>query len=123
MLILLTWSVSNISYWIKNRTQSKHVSRYVVEMSGLWNIINAAIAVFALYTLKNQTLTTVFIDKQQSIIAWNVFADIMYVLFGYILTLKKPSNRRKGYGIGLIVQGGFLLVFDAVFLSALVIKY
>ena len=77
-------------------------------MSGLWGLIDGLIAWFALLggrQAPSQLLT---------VLRFNAGLDVLYlVAAGVLLTRKKAPLR--GFGLGVLVQGAFLLLFDGYF--------
>lgn len=93
-------------------------------MNALWNTVNLAIAGFGYYS-SLQTDPAVLdlagsLQKHQAfqkILLFNTGLDVGYIIGGLYLTerSKRPGvdgNRLKGFGNSIMVQGGFLFVFD-----------
>lgn len=77
-------------------------------MSGLWGLVDGLIAGFALLG-KAQPPATLL-----PLLRLNTGLDVLYVLVGgFLLSRSKPGVR--GFGLGVIVQGAFLLVLDGSF--------
>jgi hypothetical protein len=51
------------------------------------------------------------LPKLKKILGINSILDLFYVLVGILLFLG-IFNINQGHGIGVIIQGGFLLIFD-----------
>jgi hypothetical protein len=52
-------------------------------------------------------------------VAINVGLDVLYVLGGWWLVRRAGTNEaRQGAGIGIIIQGAFLLIYDGVLVWA-----
>jgi hypothetical protein len=59
--------------------------------------------------------TPATLDFLAKVLAINTFLDFIYITAGLVLVaLKKPIL--KGFGFAVLLQGGFLLVFDSIFL-------
>lgn len=126
-VVLFLWAVVNIFLSIVSR-KGKHPTGSIIyfywEMNGLWNIVNMAIVLFStslLLIYRDEVTNSPSIQSTIGIIvAINVAFDVGYICFGYWLKKgkknrkKAPSSRQIGYGKSLIVQGLFLLCFDAV---------
>lgn len=96
------------------------------QMNVYWNLVNLGIAGIGLLGLRKENPQTETLGdavrKQESIkrtLAFNAGLDVAYIMGGLYLISRgdtKPDNRDKlrGFGKSVIVQGGFLLVFDAV---------
>ena len=77
-------------------------------MSGLWGMIDGLIAWFALLAGR-QTPAQLL-----PILRFNAGLDLLYIVVaGFLLSRKKPLLR--GFGLGVFVQGTFLLLFDGYF--------
>ena len=105
--------------------------KYFYQMNIAWNAINLAIAGFVLYgALNPDTTLTLFESIQQQsniekILLFNAGLDVGYIMTGFYLKERaknslKHHNRLKGYGNSLVLQGGFLFLFDltAYFIQA-----
>jgi hypothetical protein len=125
MIGLAGWSVANIvGSGIATNTRNKEM-RYFHQMNVMWGGINLAIAGLGYWgagreKIDNPTLESTLkhqkkIEKTYLI---NAGLDVLYVGSG--LLMNKTSNNQKnpekfrGYGNSIMVQGGFLLLYDAV---------
>ena len=78
-------------------------------MNGIWGLIDGIIGWANLLT------TPATLDFLAKVLAINTFLDFIYITVGLVLVaLKKPIL--KGFGFAVLLQGGFLLVFDSIFL-------
>ena len=126
MLILGGWAIGNIAIggaMMGNRTGE---DRYFHQMNAAWNTINLGIAAlgyfsamkadpagFDLYNSMNEQ------HKLQKILLFNAGLDVGYMLGGVYLmerakTAENKPERLKGFGRSILLQGGFLFVFDIV---------
>lgn len=127
MLILGSWAIGNmlVNGFLLTRPASD-VTRHFYKMNVFWNIVNLALAIpgfrYALITLPasldlTDTLSEFY--EMSQILLFNAGLDVAYITGGFLL-LEMAKNRPlkhaifRGYGKSLILQGGFLLVFDAV---------
>lgn len=86
-----------------------------------WGAIDGVIAWFGMrdHRAKRQRLGTAGsswhaeVVKVRRILLLNVWLDVGYVTVGVLLTLFDASDVRLGHGIGVLLQGAFLLFFDA----------
>lgn len=124
MLVLGGWAISNMVYggygWSKYNDERK----YFGQMNLMWNIVNASIAGFALYQFHNTDIASLTTEqmisnhnKTQNLYLFNTGLDILYMAGGaYMINASKRSEKYgdllKGYGQSVILQGGFLFVFD-----------
>ncbi|MEM8890146.1 MAG: hypothetical protein AAGD28_19385 [Bacteroidota bacterium] len=126
MYVLGGWAVGNIALGGIQRSRLSGEQKYFHEMNLFWNLVNLGIAGAALYgnsqvdpgalslfeSLKEQ-------DKLEKILWFNVALNGSYILGGAWLKERAKSatnrpERLKGYGNSLMLQGGFLLVYDLV---------
>lgn len=126
MLTLGGWAIVNIGSGLLLRQRASGVTREFHTMNALWNTVNLGIAGFGYYTALHsdpaaQTLTTVLADHQhfQRVLLFNAGLDIGYIMGGLYLTerARRPEVNQaqlKGFGNSIMLQGGFLLVFDLV---------
>ena len=123
MLGLGTWASMNIiGSGIGWATSNIEENKYFHQMNVMWNLVNLGLSVpgyikakkgdsgLNLYnTLEAQRITeTVFLV--------NAGIDLAYIGSGLLLKSRAPiaenSNQFIGYGNSLMLQGGFLLLFD-----------
>jgi hypothetical protein len=130
MLTLGGWAAGNILVNGLAMTRSDGSAYYFQQMNLFWNIVNLGIAgagfwgtftetpdVYAAYSLYQS------LDKQasiESLLLLNGGLDVAYMLGGawmleYAKTVSTASDtsRWQGYGQSLLLQGAFLLAFDA----------
>lgn len=125
MLILGSWAAVNMIAGGIGRSQLNGEKAYFHEMNLIWNVVNLGIAGAGYYfTLSGEMLSNSaeLLESQvsfQKILLFNAGLDIAYVIGGFYLmersknTSKNPE-RLKGYGKSVILQGGFLLLFDLI---------
>lgn len=77
-------------------------------MSGLWGLVNMVIAVSGSLGLGPAEPSP---DTLRRILWINTALDVLYVLLGLWLYRQK-SLTRKGFGLAVMIQGGFLFFFD-----------
>ena len=128
MLVLGSWSVVNMAAGGILSTQTEGSTKYFHQMNAGWNIINLAIAGAGyLGTRKalkadddwDLSATVSEQHKMQKILLFNAGVDLAYMMSGVYLIERSKNNldnqdRFKGFGQSLILQGGFLFVFDLV---------
>jgi len=123
MLVLGSWALANIATGGIQTFQEEGSRKFFYQMNAAWNVVNLAIAGFGYYgAVSADTALTLYksISAQQSIesiLLFNAGLDLAYMAGGAWLIEKARGNKRhdrlKGYGQSIILQGGFLLVFDA----------
>ncbi|MBW6537697.1 MAG: hypothetical protein K0B11_21990 [Mariniphaga sp.] len=126
MYILGSWAVANMVAGGYGWSQTTGQTKYFHQMNFFWNTVNLSIAGFALYSNLNTDLTGLSSlqmlekhTKTENFYLINAGLDIFYVGTGFLLkhlTTQKPNRHDllKGYGNSVILQGGFLFVFDMV---------
>jgi len=120
------WAIANIAGGAVGWANSNGSTKYFHQMNLFWNTVNLGIAGFALYNNLNSSISglTDSIMMQKHIKTENLYLinaglDVIYIGTGFFLKyLSTNSPKRKdilfGYGNSVIVQGGFLLVFDLI---------
>ncbi len=126
MYVLGGWSVSNFAY--SGATLVRGVengeNKYFHQMNIYWNAVNFALAGSSLLFAKkntdlNYSQTLKAYHSTESLFLFNTGIDVGYMAAGLYLrelgknqTDVKSTDRFMGYGKSLILQGGFLFVFD-----------
>lgn len=127
MLVLNGWAILNILVGSILYFRSTGVSREFWLMNALWNVINVAIATFAILgsgadaavglSLAESLKEQVNIEK---ILLFNGGLDVGYIMAGFYLrersrfVAQKWRIRLRGWGNAIVIQGAFLFVFDIV---------
>lgn len=122
---LASWSVANLAVSGIAIGNAKGSSRYFHEMNLYWNAVNVGIAGMGLLALrkKNDNPTVSSVVKEhytlQKSLLLNTGLDLAYVTSGFWLLDKSKTelttlrqDRFRGFGQAVVVQGGFLLIFD-----------
>jgi len=125
MLVLGAWSVANIAVSGIATNTSNREMRYFHQMNVMWGGINLAIAGLGYWgagreKIDNPTIASVLKhqNKSEKTFLINTGLDVLYIGGG--LAMNKLSDNQKnpakfkGYGNSIMLQGGFLLVFDAI---------
>ena len=125
MLVLGGWSAANmIVSGFATNTRNREM-RYFHQMNVMWGGINLAIAGLGYWgaekeKIDNPTLADVLkhqnrIEKTYLI---NAGLDVVYVGAGLLMNKtsdnQKTPDKFKGYGNSIMLQGGFLLIYDAI---------
>jgi hypothetical protein len=125
MIVLGGWSAANIilsAFATKTHNQEM---RYFHQMNVQWNGINLLFAGLGYWGADKQdmgkptTLASVLKHQNGSEKTYllNLGLDVAYVTAGLYLTERSKSRanpaRLKGYGNDIMVQGGFLFLYDA----------
>ncbi|MCG8372348.1 MAG: hypothetical protein MI700_02390 [Balneolales bacterium] len=121
MYILGGWAFLNIlSGYYGNQNYSGE-TKYFFQMNAAWNLVNLGIAGAGLYGASTAAIdistSEMFsaMNKFDRILLINAALDVLYIGAGSFMLhrgLDKNSSRLIGYGRSVILQGGFLLIFD-----------
>jgi hypothetical protein len=124
MYVLGGWAVANIAGGAIGWANSNGSAKYFHQMNVFWNTVNLGIAGFALYNNLNTDISLLSADemlskhiKTENLYLINTGLDVVYIGTGFLLkhlstTKKNKQDLLKGYGNSIILQGGFLMVFD-----------
>ena len=126
LTVLGSWAGANlITNGILLANNSSGSDKYFYQMNLYWNVVNGALAGFGvLGAKKSQGNLSAFqtLEEQsgtEKTFLVNTGLDVAYVMTGvYLLEKSKNSTGNqdmlKGYGQSVILQGGFLLLFDGI---------
>jgi hypothetical protein len=124
MGVLLGWAVLNIGAGTTGHFTTEGERKAFWQANAAWNVVNLAIGGFGLYgqlTARPETwdLARSLAEgqKMEKFLLLNAGLDVGYVAFGGFLLergLRTDSAQLRGWGRSLLLQGGFLLLFDAV---------
>jgi hypothetical protein len=126
MIVLGGWAVANIATGLVAMGQTSGEARYFHQMNAIWNVVNLGIATAGY--LGSRKLNGASWNMPGSIKEQNKIEKIYLVNGAYILgglyareygknQSGKEQDRWKGYGSSIILQGGFLLLYDVVNLT------
>lgn len=124
MIVLGSWAVGNLLSGTYGNFKAKGEAKYFNQFNAMWNVVNIGIATFGYLNAVNNdpsSMSNAEIFKEynsmQNFLLLNAGLDIAYISIGLYLKerAKNSSNsdRLTGYGNSLLLQGGFLLLFDA----------
>jgi hypothetical protein len=123
MVILGSWAVGNMVWGGIGASQNTGQTKAFHQMNLYWNSVNLIIAGFGYYQATKETPGTDFWatmeaqQKMEKILLFNAGLDLAYIAGGFYLKergLRNEKDQLIGFGKSVILQGGFLLVFDAV---------
>ncbi len=118
MYTLLGWSSTNIIAGTIASTQTEGSARYFHQMNAMWNTVNLGLSIGGLLQerkLKIKSLEDLNTrqKKLEKIFLINGGLDLVYMGVGTGLLLSKnDTDTKQGYGQSLLLQGGFLMLFD-----------
>jgi hypothetical protein len=122
MLILGTWAVVNLilgavaSFRTSGQTQAFH------QMNAYWNVVNLGIASYGFWQASQVAVLNfweVLVEQQQieKVLLANSALDFGYIALGlYLIERGRRLEKDKwiGFGKSIVLQGAFLLLFDAI---------
>ncbi len=123
MMVLGTWGVSNLIAGSILSFGEPSPKKYFWQMNAAWNTVNITIAAIGYFGAeKDWSTISEFINITESYkraFLFNAGLDVGYIMTGFYLKelanrYTNHSMRLTGYGNSLILQGGFLFVFDIV---------
>ncbi|SEW25782.1 DUF6992 family protein [Chitinophaga arvensicola] len=130
MIVLGGWAVANIATGLVAMGQTSGEAKYFHQMNAIWNVVNLGIATAGYFgsrklngTSWNMSGSIKEQNKIEKIYLVNGALDVAYILGGLYAReygknqSGKEQDRWKGYGSSIILQGGFLLLYDAVNLT------
>lgn len=124
MVGLGTWASTNmVVSGIGWATVPDGEARYFHQMNVMWNTVNLGLAIPGYIKARKAGAALGFAEtvqtqhKTEKIFLLNTGLDIGYMAGGWILRAEAKSNPSKqdqfrGFGNSLLLQGGFLFVFD-----------
>jgi hypothetical protein len=122
MAVLLGWGLTNLAAGSILAAASPGYRDFGYMAAG-WGLINAGIAAFSLYSgppfdPHTVTLAEYLRDEQlfNRILAINSGLNVAYIGVGASMARWGNSNRIRQFGSAIIIQGAFLLTFDAFLL-------
>ncbi len=132
--LLSSWSVGNLIFSplaTNDLFSPNNTNEYFHQMNFSWNLFNLGIAGLGHIIVNKDSkkpwdIETLNLKKkkaEKSIII-NMGLDLAYIITGFLLKnnaqkSNAESSMNKGYGNSLILQGGYLLLYDAIFLMKL----
>jgi len=126
MYVLGGWAIANIAGGAVGWANSTGSAKYFHQMNLFWNTVNLGIAGFALYNNLTDDISMLTSDemllkhtKTENLYLINAGLDVVYIGTGFLLKHLSVSNLNKhdllkGYGNSIILQGGFLMIFDLI---------
>ena len=124
MWVLGAWALGNIGTGIALSGQRDGSAKYFHQMNAGWNLVNLGIAsVGYLAAVRTDPAAGGLYESIQSqyqiqkILLLNTGLDVAYMAGGAYLIERSKNDRKnpdrlKGFGQSILLQGGFLFVFD-----------
>lgn len=128
MEVLGTWAVANIAVGSVGWASTGGTTKYFYQMNAIWNIANLGVALLG-YTATQKDRNKHYTPQEsleeqkkiEKIFLVNGGLDLAYIGTGFYLNhrgIANGSDQSKGYGRAIILQGAFLLLFDATMYSS-----
>jgi hypothetical protein len=123
MMILGSWAIGNIIWGASMAGRTTGEIQGFHQMNAYWNSINLLIAGFGYYSAMKEVPSTDFWETMRSqqsiekILLVNAGLDVAYMAGGlYMLERgrRTDNERLSGFGKSVILQGAFLMSFDAI---------
>lgn len=118
---LSTWSIASIFVGglIALTTARGSFWQAFGGMNAAWGLVNLVIASAGLYGVWKKMHNTTLDEQRERnhllrLLRLNAFLDVGYIVVGVGLLMWGSSALMHGFGLGIIMQGGFLLFFDYV---------
>ena len=126
MMVLGSWAIANMTVGAFGMKSNTGEDKYFHQMNLLWNTVNASIASYALISGLTEDVLAysqneLFAKHEglEKILLINAGLDALYIGAGAWMVKHSQSVTKrqalwKGYGRSVMLQGGFLLVFDLI---------
>lgn len=125
MTALTVWASANIATGTMGYFMSDDpVFRYFHEMNVFWNTVNLGLGIAALATTKrpvadlSREASIKAAGKTETVFLVNTGLDVLYMGAGLAMHLSASNaqnpERLRGHGSSLLLQGGFLFIFDGI---------
>ncbi|RKH97615.1 hypothetical protein [Corallococcus sp. AB038B] len=130
MGILFGWAVLNIGTGVAGHFASEGETRAFFQANAAWNVVSLVIAGLGYHGQATADPASWDLarslsegQRMEKVLLLNAGLDVGYIAFGGFLWergMRKDSERLRGWGKSVLMQGAFLLVFDGVlaFLNA-----
>lgn len=127
MTILGSWAVLNIGVGAALAGRAEGAEKRFHQMNIGWNAVNLGIAAFGYFQNRKSDPASYSFEEtikenysMQKVILFNAGLDVGYIASGFYL-IEKSKNAAEnadlweGFGKSIVLQGGFLLLFDIGF--------
>ncbi len=126
MYVLGSWAIANMAIGAVGMSRTEGQTRHFHQMNLAWNAVNLGIAGFALWNFAQQDINTMPLPeladdhlRTKRLYLINAGLDLLYVAAGAYMWHRsqqagaKRPQLMEGFGKAIVLQGSFLLVFDA----------
>jgi hypothetical protein len=123
MQVLGSWAAANIIVGGIGCASTSGSTKYFHQMNAIWNVANLGVALLG-YTATIKDKNHVYTEQEsldeqhklEKLFLVNGAFDFVYIGAGLYLKHRgdiNNSDQNRGYGSAIILQGAFLLLFDA----------
>jgi hypothetical protein len=126
MIALGSWAAANLAVGAVGWSRTTGAQKYFHQMNFFWNTVNMGIVGFSLYSNAQTdpgSMTGADILQGhrtiENLYLINAGLDVIYMGTGMYLRHRSQNNSKRpdllrGYGNSIILQGGFLFIFDGI---------
>ena len=130
MGLVTGWAAVNIVGGVAGNFAADGEVKYFHQMNALWNTVNLTIGAIGLHNARRDRVRERGLSfaaqrerasRTQAVYSINVALDVLDLMTGATtLELGRVHQRPRlvGYGASILLQGGFLLAFDALMIAA-----
>ena len=122
--LLLAWGIGNVGAGSVLALRSSGLKRAIGVQAVAWGLVDSAVAVYAgciarrhATSARSGMFGARHIQQRarrfEHLLALQTGADVLYVTAGAIVAYRSRSPWIQGTAIGILIQGGALLVYDA----------
>lgn len=118
---LTGWSLVNLGLGFGLGFTTDGPASHFHQMNAYWNTVNLALGIVGLVGARREdrrlanAAAAARARRHQNVFTWNAGLDVLYMATGAVLFdvgEARGSDRLLGYGAAILLQGGFLFVFD-----------
>lgn len=130
MGLLTGWAAANLVGGTIGNFTTDGEAKYFHQMNALWNTVNLVLGAVGLHGARRDRLREKDLPwpaqreratRAQIVFSINVGLDVLYMMAGattFELGRVHERPRLVGFGASILLQGGFLLAFDALMVAA-----
>jgi hypothetical protein len=121
--MLLAWGIGNVGAGAVLAIRSKGIKRAIGVQAVAWGLVDSAVAIYAgciarrhATSARSGMFGARHIQQQarrfEHLLALQTAADIVYVTVGAFIANRSRAPWIRGSAIGVVIQGGVLLLYD-----------
>lgn len=119
ILVLGSWFVGSMTVGAYQALQGSRFVRFMGYQNLAWGAIDGAIALYGAWDLsrKRSELGRDWRAEAEAfrrLLLINAGLDVLYITAGTLLLLRGKDERWRGTGLGIVIQGAFLLLLDGI---------